>query len=131
MTTTESNSSKSVADLSVQSNYAPSALSELQKISQLDEADEYGAVLTLRPEAEFHFAGTVATAAAPGISLGFLNQINQALMKCTSGAAVVECLLNSTRILQVAAHIEAWLYDPVTQRLRPSQKLEQRGCGPC
>ena len=122
MTTTESNSSKSVADVSVQSNYAPSALSELQKISQLDEADEYGAVLTLRPEAEFHFAGTVATAAAPGISLGFLNQINQALMKCTSGAAVVECLLNATRILQVAAHIEAWLYDPVTQRLRPSQK---------
>jgi len=126
MTTTELNSPKPVApkfapEASVPSNYSPSALSELQKISQLDEAVEYGAVLTLRSEEAVPFVGTVATA-APGISLGFLNQINQALMRCTSAVAVVECLLHSTRTLRVASDNEAWLYDRGAQRLQPIQQ---------
>ena len=119
MTTTELNSPKSALEAFAQSNYSPSALSELQKISQIDDADEYGAVLTLRPEAVVHATG--ATAAAPSLSLSALNQINQALMKCTSEAAVIECLLYSTRTLRLATHGEAWLYNRVTQRLQPSQ----------
>jgi response regulator RpfG family c-di-GMP phosphodiesterase/ethanolamine utilization microcompartment shell protein EutS len=121
MTTTDVNDLKSVAGASAHSNYLPSALSELQKISQLDDADEYGAVLTLRSEESAPVAA-MAAAAVPKVSLGFLNQINQALRKCMSAAAVVEALLHSTRTLQVATHCEAWLYDRLTQRLQPSQK---------
>ena len=121
--TTELNSPKVFAALSAQSNYSLSALSELQKISQLDDASEYGAVLTLHSvEVVTSSVGKVASATAPSLSLSFLNQINHALRQCTSDVAVVECLLSSTRNLQLATHTEAWLYDRTLQRLRPTQQ---------
>jgi GAF domain-containing protein len=121
MTTTEMNSPRAVA---VQSSpYAPSALSELQKISQLDEAAEYGTILTLRSaEGASPESGTAATAVAPTMSLSFLNQTSQTLMKCASHTAVIECLVSSVQVLRVASQAEVWLYDRGTQRLRPSQK---------
>lgn len=127
MTTTQFNAPepavpKTASEVLKLSHYAPSALSELQKISQLDDAVEYGAVLTLRSEGVSAAVGAIAATAAPGISLGFLNQINQTLMKCTSDVAVVECLLHSARALGVATYSEAWLYDRITQRLQPIQK---------
>ncbi|HEX4948287.1 MAG TPA: HD domain-containing phosphohydrolase [Blastocatellia bacterium] len=122
MTTTELNPPMFVADLSAQAHYSSSALSELQKISQLDEAAEYGAVLTLHSEVLVQATQTaIAMAGAPRIGLGFLNQINHALRQCTSAEAVVESLLFSTQTLRVATHSEAWLYDRNTQRLQPSQ----------
>lgn len=121
MTTTELNSPASIVDTSAHSHYSPSALSELQKINQLDDAAEYGAVLTLRSETVAMSVGSVAAMTVPSISLGFLNQINQTLMRCTSEAAVIESLLSSARTLRVATHSEAWLYDRTAQRLRPSQ----------
>ncbi len=45
--TYEINAPKPVAVVQLAPPYPTSALSELQKISQLDETDEYGAILTL------------------------------------------------------------------------------------
>ncbi len=43
-------------------------------------------------------------------------------MKCSSEAAVVECLVSSARALGIASYAEVWLYERGTQRLRPHRK---------
>ena len=121
MMTLETNSEPSVAT----SSYAPSILSELQKLSQIDEADEYGAILALHSDEPSMLAPGVATATTPVISLGFLNQTHQTLMKCRSDAEVVAYLIHSARALGVASYAEVWLYDRVAQRLRAHRKEAQ------
>lgn len=119
------NSEQSVVTPQLSSGYASGALSELQKINQLDDAVEYGAILTLR-SAEATFPTTsIASVVAPKIGLSFLNQTNQALMKCQSDAAIAQCLVHSAHALGIAAYAEVWLYDRVSQRLRPQQKETQ------
>lgn len=121
--TSETNAPPPVAVAQLASTYPTSAWRELPKISQLDEADEYGAILALPADKLADARARVATSATrAAISLGGLNQTNQALMKCSSEAAVVECLVSSARALGIASYAEAWLYDRGTQRLRPHRQ---------
>jgi HD superfamily phosphodiesterase len=107
-----------------QPHYTSRAWSELQKINPCDEADEYGAILALPIAEAVPAVPGIATATTNAVtSLAFLNQTNQALMKCSRAGAVVECLINSIRTINIAAYAEVWLYD--RQRLQPCQKEAQ------
>lgn len=115
--TSETNAPQLVAVSQLASDHPPGVLRELQKLTHLNEADEYGAILTLPSEEHAVPRVRVATA-APTSSLGVLNQTNQVLMKCSTEAAIVKCLADSARALGFASYAEIWLYDRATQRLR-------------
>lgn len=121
----ETNSPRLVAVAPFAAQLTSSSRSELQRINQLDDADEYGAILTLHSDDEVRPATGIATTTAPALSLGFLNQLNQTLMKCGSDHEVVNCLRHTAQTLRVASYTEVWLYDRLTQRLQPSRKEPQ------
>ena len=96
--------------------YSTSAMTQLQKISTLQESDEFGAILTLQTTAAVNFTVPELLDAQPA-SLNFLNQFNQALTKCTDEAEVSAELIRFFKSMNVTAQCEVQLYDLKLKKL--------------
>ncbi len=90
--------------------YSTSAMTQLQKISTLQESDEFGAILTLQTTVATDFIAPQSLDSQPA-SLNFLNQFNQALTKCTTESEVTTALIKFFRSININAICEVQLYD--------------------